>query len=58
VPALIGEIRRRTRYDGYFSVELYDKAVWEMKPQQVFKKIAESIKIVEKGLRGKGAKKA
>jgi sugar phosphate isomerase/epimerase len=58
VPALIGEIRRRTKYNGYFGVELYDETVWEMKPAQVFKKIAESTKTVEKGLRGKGAKKA
>jgi len=57
VPALLNEIQRRTRYNGYFSMELYDKAVWEMKPEQVFKQAAESIKRVEKGRRGKGSKK-
>jgi len=57
VPGLLGEICRRTKYKGYFSLELYDKEVWELPPQQVFKRAAESIKAVEKGLRGKGAKK-
>ena len=57
VPALLGEICRRTRYNGYFSLELYDREVWEMPPPQVFKRAAESIKAVEKGLRGKGLRK-
>ena len=32
VPALLAEIKRRTRYDGYYSVELYDKDIWAMPP--------------------------
>ena len=51
VPGLLSEILRRTRYDGYCSMELYDKDVWAMDPTAVFKKAAESIQWVEKGLR-------
>ncbi|MBM4017650.1 MAG: sugar phosphate isomerase/epimerase [Planctomycetes bacterium] len=57
VPALLAEIRTRTRYNGYFSVELYDKDVWEMKPDQVFKKTADSIKAIRKALKGKAGKR-
>jgi len=51
VPGLLADIRRRTRYDGYCSVELYDKDVWAMDPKDVFKRAAAGIQFVEKGLR-------
>jgi 2-keto-myo-inositol isomerase len=50
VPALLSEIRKRTKYNGYYSVELYDKDVWQMDPAEVFKRTAASIRKVEKGL--------
>jgi 2-keto-myo-inositol isomerase len=50
VPALLNEIRRRTKYNGFFSVELYDKDVWAMDPAEVFKRTAAGIKKIEKGL--------
>lgn len=50
VPALLSEIRKRTKYNGYYSVELYDKDVWQMDPAEVFKRTAASIKKVEKGM--------
>jgi sugar phosphate isomerase/epimerase len=48
VPGLLTEIRRRTKYDGYYSLELYDKDVWAMDPKKVFKASAESIKLVQR----------
>ena len=51
VPALLSEIRRRTKYDGYYSVELYDKDVWAMDPKEVFKKTAACLKMIEKGMK-------
>jgi 2-keto-myo-inositol isomerase len=48
VPALLAEIKRRTRYDGYYSVELYDKTIWAMEGREVFKRTAASQKFVEK----------
>ncbi len=51
VPALLGEIRRRTKFDGYYSVELYDKDVWAMEPKEVFKRTAESIKWIQKKMK-------
>ena len=50
VPALIKEIRKRTRYNGYWSVELYDRDVWAMDPHEVFKKTSASVRKVEKAL--------
>jgi 2-keto-myo-inositol isomerase len=51
VPALLSEIRRRTKYDGYYSVELYDKDVWALDPKEVFKKTAACLKQIEKGMK-------
>jgi 2-keto-myo-inositol isomerase len=51
VPALLSEIRRRTKYNGYYSVELYDKDVWRMDPKEVFKKTAASLKMIEKRMK-------
>jgi len=51
VPGLLGEIRKRTKYNGYFSLELYDKDVWAMDPKEVFKRTAESIKRIEKKMK-------
>jgi len=53
VPQLLREICRRTRYDGYFSLELYDKDVWAMDPKTVFKNAAASIKRLQKQMAGK-----
>jgi len=50
VPGLIREIRKRAAYKGPWSVELYDKDVWAMDPQEVFKKTSASIRKVEKAL--------
>ena len=55
VPALLAEIKRRTRYDGYWSVELYDKDIWALPPREVFKRTAESIKFVQKNFGKIGA---
>lgn len=50
VPGLMTEIRKRTKYKGYWSVELYDRDVWAMDPTDVFKKIAASLRKIEKQL--------
>jgi sugar phosphate isomerase/epimerase len=55
VPALLAEIQRRTRYDGFYSVDLYSKPVWEMEPREVFKRIAAGMKFVEKNFGKVGA---
>jgi len=54
--ALIAEIRRRTKYDGYFSIDLYDRGVWAMDPKEVFKRTAAGIKAIEKALEKKKPK--
>jgi sugar phosphate isomerase/epimerase len=51
VPGLLTAILRRTRYDGYCSMELYDKDVWAMAAKDVFKQTDAGVKFVEKGLR-------
>jgi sugar phosphate isomerase/epimerase len=56
VPGLIAEIRRRTKYDGCFSVELYDRGIWAMDPKEVFKRTAAGIKMIEKAMGKKKAK--
>jgi len=48
VPGLLKEIRKRARYSGYLSVELYDKDVWAMDPVEVFKQTAASVRKVQK----------
>jgi len=48
VPGLLKEIRKRARYSGYLSVELYDKDIWAMKPEDVFKKTAASLRGIQK----------
>jgi 2-keto-myo-inositol isomerase len=55
VPALLGAIKKLTRYDGYYSVELYDKDIWAMDAREVFKHTAESVKFVEKNFGKAGA---
>ncbi len=55
VPALLSDIKRRTRYDGHYSVELYDKDIWALPPREVFKRTADSMKFVEKNLGKVGA---
>ena len=50
VPGLIAEIRKRTRYKGFWSIELYDRDVWAMDPVDVFKKTSAAIRKVEKAL--------
>jgi 2-keto-myo-inositol isomerase len=55
VPALLAEIKRRTKYDGYYSVELYDKDIWAMEAREVFKRTAASQKFVEKNFGKIGA---
>jgi sugar phosphate isomerase/epimerase len=55
VPALLSDIKRRTRYDGYYSVELYDKDIWALPPREVFKRTAASQKFVERNFGKVGA---
>jgi sugar phosphate isomerase/epimerase len=56
VPNLLGEILRRTKYDGPLCMELYDRGVWAMDPKEVFKRTAASIKMIEKAMGKKKAK--
>jgi len=50
VPGLMTEIHKRTKYKGYWSVELYDRDVWAMDPTDVFKKTAASLRKIGKQL--------
>jgi 2-keto-myo-inositol isomerase len=50
VPGLITEIRKRAKFKGPWSVELYDKDVWQMDPVEVFKKTAAAVRKVEKAM--------
>ena len=51
VPGLLKEIRARTKYDGYYSLELYDKDIWLMNPKEVFARAKTSIQKVERKLK-------
>ena len=50
VALLMTEIAKRARYKGFWSMDLYDKDVWEMDPAEVFRKTAASLKKLQKQL--------
>ncbi|MCY3024336.1 MAG: sugar phosphate isomerase/epimerase [Planctomycetota bacterium] len=51
VPGLLSQIRKLTNYDGYFSLEIYDKEVWRLPAQEVFQRAEKSIQFVEERLK-------
>ena len=50
VPGLIKGIERETGYDGYLSVELYDKGIWAMEPREVLTRLAKSLREIESAI--------
>ena len=47
VVTLINHFRRRMKYDGYFSVELYDPNIWKLEAEQVMSQLNASLKKIE-----------
>jgi len=50
VPGLLREIRRMTNYDGYFSLEILDKEIWKLPPDEVFARAERGVRYVEERL--------
>jgi 2-keto-myo-inositol isomerase len=50
VPGLLREIRRMTDYDGYFSLEILDKEIWKLPPDEVFARAEQGVRHVEERL--------
>jgi sugar phosphate isomerase/epimerase len=50
VAGMIHRLRTETNYDGPFSVELYDKGIWEMDPHEVMSRLSASLQKIEEKL--------
>lgn len=51
VPGLLQAIRRTAHYEGYFSLEIFDKAIWMLSPEEAFARAAQSVQHVEQRMR-------
>jgi sugar phosphate isomerase/epimerase len=50
IAGLLRKIRKRTSYDGWYSIELYDPAVWEMDPELVLRHTTEAARRLDESL--------
>jgi len=44
---MINHLRNQTKYDGYFTIELYDKGIWAMEPREVMVRLERSLRDTE-----------
>lgn len=47
VPGLINLIRKLTKFDGWYGIELYDSRIWPIDPVEIFERTDKSVKYVE-----------
>lgn len=50
VASMIRSLRDVYRYDGYYTVELFDKKIWAMEPREVMTQLARSLRVLEQGI--------
>lgn len=55
VPGLLRQLRRIANYGGYCSLEIYDKEIWKLPPEEAFKRARKSVRYVERRMKaGRG----
>jgi len=47
VPGLIDLVRKYTRFDGWYGIEIYDKRIWALAPVEICQRQARSVEFVE-----------
>jgi 2-keto-myo-inositol isomerase len=46
-PGLINLVRKLTKFDGWYGIEIYDNRIWALDPVEVFERTAKSVEFVE-----------